>query len=429
MPKRLFRWFLIILSLGLSGLVLCCWLNREPLVQERPVSFWLRQLSSTNYTSSSLAMEILAESGSNAVPYLIKETKESGNSRKQRLQRMWCSVWAILPAGMQRVISAPVSPPAVDLGQLLHILAGLAPNHPEVVPALQDALCHNEPGVRFDACDALTKLGTNYTPLTIPCLTNLLGDANETTRSRAALFLGDRGALAQSALPLLQQQLSDPRAQARWTAARAIGLIGSKQSNLVPRLTTLLEDTDERVRFCAASAICKIEENQEKAFGILVEALGSTKTEIRRYAYSQLAELGDSVKDISPTLEQAMAKDPDLAVQVFAAKAHWRLHQRLGPVLQQLSKALTQGERWLRIQVTEFVPEMGPAAAPLVSHLVAALDNKDVWIRRNAIIALGSVGPAAAPALPKLQPLRNDPFPSVRAATHGALKRIAPPST
>lgn len=128
---------------------------------------------------------------------------------------------------------------------------------PRAMPALMEALKHQESGVRYWAAVGLGNVGPTARRA-VPVLTKALKDASPMVRLGAATALWqiDRKPTAVTALI---DALRDESETIRLYAVHALARIGPAASDAVPALTDALKDKNNYVRNAARQALKDIE--------------------------------------------------------------------------------------------------------------------------------------------------------------------------
>jgi cyclophilin family peptidyl-prolyl cis-trans isomerase/HEAT repeat protein len=303
-------------------------------------------------------------------------------------------------------------------------------------------------------------------PVATPDLTTLVVDTEARIRRRAALAIGRVG-LPEGVAPL-QTTLSDADADVRQMAAFALGLIGDKSA--VPALTTALQDADARVRGRAAEALGLIgdtgsaaavgqmvsayikqgavasiapdaeqwpmtpeadavrlglfalvrQKGWEPLAGAVLDASGQPVSAWWPVAYA-LQRIGDP--RAAPALK-AMVQGTGRYSRAFAARGLGALHDRSSvPLLLALLQS-ARGDVALTVSAIRALAQIGAteAAGPILSVLAA--DGTDPNVRLEAVNALAAL--KSANALPTIQDLITDDWPSMRAAAVRAAAAIDP---
>jgi cyclophilin family peptidyl-prolyl cis-trans isomerase/HEAT repeat protein len=262
--------------------------------------------------------------------------------------------------------------------------------------------------------------------------------------------------------------LTDPDADVRQMAAFALGLLADKAS--VPPLTTALQDADPRVRgraaealgligdtgsaaavgqmvgaYVSAGAIANIAPDDEK-FGTSPEAdavrLGVFAL-VRQKGFEPLAAaIQDGSGRVSgwwpiayalrrindpraiPLLRQ-LAVTPGRYTRAFAARGLGALKDTASVPLLRGMLEQSNGDVAIAVSAIDALAQIGApeGAAPIVAVLAANKPNPNVAL--DAIAALAALRSAAA--LPYIQDLITDDWPTMRAAAVRASAQIDPP--
>ena len=298
-----------------------------------------------------------------------------------------------------------------------------------------------------------------------PDLTTLIADTDPRIRRRAALAIGRVG-LPEGAAAL-QPLLSDADGEVRQVAAFALGLLADKTS--VAALTTALQDADPRVRGRAAEALGLIGDTASAAaVGQMVSAYikqgaiaslapdddGWPKSPeadavrlglfalVRQKGYEPLAAaVTDQSGRIStwwpvayalqrindrraiPALQE-LTKSPGRYTRAFAARG-LGAHKDAGSV--PLLRAMLEqspADVAISYSVIHALGQTGAAeaAAPILTVLTA--EKTDPNVRLEAVNALAAL--KSRDALPLIQDLLTDAWPTMRAAAVRASAAIDP---
>jgi HEAT repeat protein len=242
----------------------------------------------------------------------------------------------------------------------------------------------------------------------LPLAAALKDDPHQDVRGTAAAAFGMVGPRAVEAVPALATALKDDLHEGvRRRAAKALGMIGPLAAEAVSALAAGLEDPDQGVRENAVEALGMIGPLAAEAASALAAILrGDLKyLRLRVQAAFALGEIGPAAAEAVPALAACAYKDPDEAVEGYAARALEKI----------LGKA--RGSEELR--------------AVLIGHrlrqLTADLKDPDEHVRWYAATELGSIGVPAAEAVPALVAIRkDDPDKGVRESAANALRRIGP---
>jgi HEAT repeat protein len=297
----------------------------------------------------------------------------------------------------------------------------------------------------------------------VPALSALLKDPNSECRKRAIFALGQIGPAAHTALPSLIALLSDRDSVVRVGVAQVLQAIGPQACEAVPALIANLQARQPEVRSAAAAALGHIEAGAKEARRPLVECLFDPDENVRYYAALSLGRIDPHFRDALPPLRDAVH---DSAPQVQLAAIDSLNHiepaagKEAGQVLIALSrqpyplevrfraveglinilgpKEAKQAIPWLRIELTDAVPENRLWAARLLANIDRSLTSELVLAlaaalptpfadRRPIILqTLGEFGPKAREAVPEIERWLYDGTPGVRPAAIRALRAIHP---
>jgi cyclophilin family peptidyl-prolyl cis-trans isomerase/HEAT repeat protein len=302
-------------------------------------------------------------------------------------------------------------------------------------------------------------------PPPLPDLPTLVADTDARIRRRAALAIGRVG-LPEGVAALLPL-LTDADADVRLMAAFGLGLLADKSA--VPALTTALQDADPHVRGRAAEALGLIGDTESAAaVGQMVAAavksgaIASIPPDdeqwpkspeadavrlglfalVRQKGYEPLAAaIEDSSGRVSgwwpvayalqrindrraiPTLQQ-LARTPGRYTRAFAARGLGALKDA-GSVT--LLRSMLDQAKDDPVVAPSVVRALGQIGAPEAAESIIAVltaDKTDPNLRLEAVTALAALKSHAA--LPYIQELLTDDWPTLRAAAVRATAAIDP---
>ena len=185
---------------------------------------------------------------------------------------------------------------------------GLAEVGPLAVPALTEALAHENWFVRWGTAEALGQIGTRATSAA-PALIPLLEDENPQVRATAANSLQRINANSTEVLASLLAAANDSEARVRSCVAVALGVLGKKDERVGPALTQLSKDPDADVRQAAGVGLNAL--SSAKIVPSLVKMLGDEHAHVRRIAVSGLIKAGPAAKEAWPKIHEAYQKAPE----------------------------------------------------------------------------------------------------------------------
>lgn len=202
---------------------------------------------------------------------------------------------------------------------------------PQIIRAFEDAK-HDDLMVRRYLVSSLGRLGDRRAT---PALIGALGDADDETRIRAILSLGEMKDTS-SVVPLLRQAESDDPGIQKGVAF-ALGLI--QDSRALPVLRGMLNASDPNVRWNAALALCRFQDRSgapvigEMLNRELLGRIPDMTDEQREEAMLMAIRGGVLLQDrtLISTLRTIKAGDPSLKVRQAAIEALNALGQRANP--------------------------------------------------------------------------------------------------
>jgi HEAT repeat protein len=275
-----------------------------------------------------------------------------------------------------------------------------------LVELIQDAQDADE-YVRFEAVEAVDRLGAVATEVILGRLTDLLEDENATVRGSAVEAVGRLGPRASTEVILgrLVDLLCDSDDGVRYRAAVAVGGLraGAVTPAILDRLADLLKDAKYYTRKCAAEAVDRLGSvaATDTILGRFIDLLQDENAPLRIAAAKAIRESGSAVaielvlNDLADFLQ-----DAKWFVRGRAAEAVGRLGSVAAtPVtLDRLANLLQDESESVRRAAVEAVDELGPAAATeaFLYRLVHLLRNGHASVRSGAIEAAGALGSAAA---------------------------------
>lgn len=171
----------------------------------------------------------------------------------------------------------------------------------DAVPVLMKAMS-NDDYVRLGAAEALGKIGEPA----VPALVEALNHEDEDVRRNAASVLGKIGELPKGAVPALIKRLGDEDLYVRYNATIALSRIGEPA---VPALIEALRSEDSAIRSSAAYVLGDIGEPTKDAVVELIEALRDQEGVVRRNAMLSLSKIG---KPAVPMLMETLKHEDQL---------------------------------------------------------------------------------------------------------------------
>lgn len=179
-----------------------------------------------------------------------------------------------------------------------------------------------------------------------------------------------------------------------------------------------------------------------------VNDLHSEDTATRVKAAGIIGNMLGDARSALPELIHTLGSDPEPQVRSNAAFSIQRISMeaqregvRLVPsnptLVPALIKALSDPEKWVRMNTAMALHNLGPDAKEAVPELIAGISREEnsiavgsfTWtIREEMMIALGGIGPDAKEAVPVLKKALQEELDNTRRTAARALGRIGPPA-
>jgi HEAT repeat protein len=334
------------------------------------------------------AMNVLADAGEEAMPFLLAALKDEK-----------AAYWACL------------------------VLRDIGPKAKGAVPALAELAGGPRPEVRREAILALAAIGEAAAPAT-PQLAKALDDPLD--RTAATFALGAIGASAPEIQAKIRKNINDSDQVLRVASVWALAKLhkGDKRYAewATKALVPFLKQPDPAYRTAAARALADIKPGPDIAAPIFEEAFQGADEKVLAAALDTIAQFGAQAV---PGLIKA------LSYEKLRPRVAYVLGQ-LGPAAAPASDALvgllddknpeTQKEAVLALA------KIGPAAKAAVPALTKVVVEREGAAVYGAAYALGKIGPDAASAKPALLKLLQGKDESAALIGAHALAQIDPKS-
>jgi HEAT repeat protein len=217
------------------------------------------------------------------------------------------------------------------------------------IPAVRNALKHEDSWARAYAADALTRIGPadRYAGEIVPLAGQLLSEADPAIRRYALQLLGQFRERGADYVPEILRLLSDTDHTVRTSAAQTLPTLGKKAVAGVPHLLKLLkEDKDQWVRITSADALGEIGDASPQVVAGLVAAFTDGKERVGAYAVMALGKMGEAAV---PVLLDTLKAEPKIA-RMFAVDALALIGTRAGAktdmVLEHLARLVQTDKEW-----------------------------------------------------------------------------------
>jgi len=228
----------VLLSAGISTVVVRLNQPREPMYQGKLLSVWLKDYDNTKEVFANNGAKlheldkIVKEAGTDAIPTLLQllrdedfkehDFRSNGNEASNGFRVLGATAKDAVPA----LIKIYEQNPAARADDL-YCLNCIGPSAEEYVPWLLQKLPDSSGKVRRQLIITLGEIHAQPDQV-VPALINCLNDSDSTTRAQAALALGRYGKDATQAIPKLIDLLNDQIKGVSMKAAFAIKEIDSE---------------------------------------------------------------------------------------------------------------------------------------------------------------------------------------------------------
>jgi hypothetical protein len=200
----------------------------EPLIDQRPVSFWTSQVEHAVIDHDLIAK--LASHEELAIPALIKQLATPKSIIKDSLYDLWQK----MPSKLRERFAAPKSSATLRAGASWGLMLVLERN---------ESLAAKEP-----LADQI-----------LPAVQNALKDDFLVPRLNAAVCLGYCGSRMDDAIAGCEEALKDKASGVRFNATHSLERLGKKDRRAIPLLRQALADPNPDVRKRASEALTALE--------------------------------------------------------------------------------------------------------------------------------------------------------------------------
>jgi HEAT repeat protein len=203
-----------------------------------------------------------------------------------------------------------------------------------------------------------------------------------------------------------------------------------------------------QARYWVRARVLREREEQGRYLYQWLEDLHSDDPETRVKAAGTIGNMLEDAHSAVPDLIQTLSEDQEpqvrsnaaFSLQRIAMEAHMHnvsLAASNPTLVPTLTKALSDPEKWVRMNAAMALHNIGPDAKSAVPELIAGIGRKEnnravgsfTWtIREEMMIALGSIGPDAKDAVPLLKSALQEELDNTRRTAARALGRIGPPA-
>lgn len=387
-PRRRLRVVLGGLALGLVVLIALGFLDgkppRAPVVQGRPLDFWLRELVAGTAARREAAEKVLLGEGASHLEWIV-QTLDREPSLAGRLL-LQTEDW--LPRSLSARLHQRFRPyeVAVDQAGAAMVLGLLGNTNTQVVTLLGEALLSADLRLAGAAASSLGQLGRPGTSRLLASLHDLSG----VTRLTAIARINPTNTTAATAMPvILAEALREPNAGVLPAYSHVIAGFGGEAARAVYAILPgqNAADTERVVELAAAAAK-------------------------RDYAFLRA---WDDLWAAQPPAVRLSGLEVLRRLQAYSVRRAVMFARGLCDSDARVREAGLQGLITVRENARRAVPV-----------LLTGLESDSLDIKLAAVRALGQLGPVATEARPVLESLATSPEAGVRQAARAALSLVDP---
>src|ERR1019366_2237679 len=194
-------------------------------------------------------------------------------------------------------------------------------------------------------------------------------------------------------LEQLLKEMKAPERTTRLDAVRAVELPKDwpkkDRGDLIKALGECLTDQDVAVRYAAGEILgCDVGPDAIIVLPRLLEAVKDEEPFVRRFALRAIAKIGPKAKDAIPVLVKAL-DDENKFIRRDAAHALTYLGPAAVPAL---IDSLKDSKGQVRMDILNFIPEMGEDAKPALPALSKLLGDSDSFVAYRVRRAMEDIG-------------------------------------
>jgi HEAT repeat protein len=294
---------------------------------------------------------------------------------------------------------------------------------PKAIPILIEAVEEDDDYLRTDAADALETFGPGA-KAAIPALVRVL----KSGKAHCCFVANALGAVDEEGIsvPALTEALGDESPQMRRFAAYGLSRMGGKAGPAEEALHDGLQDSDLGARIAAAQAHWSVSGKADESVDVLRSVLRAPPTWIVQvWAANALAHIGPDAKAAVPELIACLDNEHAASSAVAALG-------KIGPnaalAVPALVARLAACDRdYCRACIARALRRVDRSAKSLPMLRDILKDSRDSMALSEAAEAIAEIGPEAEQAVPLLRPLLKDRDSGVRSAAAKALDRIENP--
>jgi HEAT repeat protein len=405
--------------------------GRGPKCNGQTVSWWFEeycrsgQFMRYNWARHEEAEEALRHLGTNAVPYLLKETFNTNFDSPARSNYIRWLESLPRPWGVRVPVTAEAR---VDEGPT--VLGEIKPPANMIFPFLESQYRTTNPPpniLRRQAIIVMRCLGDGA-EVAVPDLVAALQDPDSWTQLLALSALDGLGPKATAAVPALVSYAGSNNVYAG-AAVRALGSIGINDPEAVRIIWQKFQtETNWYSRCQEATALCRMDAGQTSALSFLVNEMKTRASAIdRSLAAQQLGAIGTNAQAAVPVLTEVLmgpensSNAPKWGAAADALRAIGVPPQTL---LDEMRPALHAKDERMRASAAWEIMAIDPADHEAHQVLMKAIQDNPASFGLYATEIVARAGPAARDTIPALEEVAKGKDPDVAEAAKIALRRI-----
>jgi HEAT repeat protein len=350
--------------------------SEDPVMEGKRASQWFEAavLAWRKDPSNTLSppMEAFREMEGDAVPFLVRRLEE----RLGLLGRSYTTLYTWIPAPL----AGRLPPPRDEVYRERRAVALEVLKRIGMTQRLNAEL--GEPS------------GKPCIALAIPAIRTALRDDPERAASALALIGPPSAPAVPDLIEVARGAIIHPNPGRRGfpatQAVQALGQIGPAASNAIPLLIEIATDPASPNRRMAVVALGGIGDPARQTVPVLASLLSDTDIEIRLAAMKSIAVIGLTPEEAVAPLEAVRRSDESHALwRTQSTLALWNREPDNEALRQDLLATLRSD---LRILLLDWLRQLGPSASSLAPEIEPLLDDPDPSVERMARRALRAIG-------------------------------------
>ena len=306
----------------------------------------------------------------------------------------------------------------------LHALAALsmaAKASPEALIAFIRSLDDGDPRFRSMVARQLIRLRPDSLEADRR-VTELLEKGTSRQRAWLAAALAQAGVKDDRTRDILVRRLREENPEYLQTCVEGLGSFGERAAVAVPIIARLAKSNEGELRLAALQALQQIGVETPEVSGAVLANMNANDETLRTTAIASLTRLRRTARQAEPVLFELLGH-PDAIVRQAAANALGEVHASPEQAIPALKAALADSGYGVASSALTSLGKFPEAAEQLLPIFIQAMTTTNAWA---AAIALGDLGPRAALAVPDLTRALTNTLDGTRNNSAFALGKIGP---